>query len=498
MTNPPSGIPSALPEDVAPEILARALAHLDPARPLLTSLGERFAARGHELALVGGPVRDAFLERTSGDLDFTTSAPPEVSEQILADWGDAHWDMGREFGTIGAAKGGVTVEVTTYRADAYDGVTRKPVVAFGDSLEGDLVRRDFTVNAMALRLPDLAFVDPHGGLLDLAAGRLRTPGPPEVSFGDDPLRMMRAARFAAQLGLTPSPDVTAAMTAAAGTLSIVSAERIRDELTKLLLSADPVTGLRVLVDTGLADEMLPELPALRLEIDEHHRHKDVYEHSLIVLQQAIDLEGEPGGDPETVPGPDLVLRLAALLHDIGKPPTRRFESGGGVSFHHHDVVGAKLAAKRLRALRYDKETVKAVARLVELHLRFHGYRDGAWTDSAVRRYVTDAGPLLQRLHRLTRADSTTRNQRKADRLRRAYDDLEVRIDEVLAAEELGKVRPDLDGNEIGAVLGIPPGPLLGRAYAHLLEVRLDEGPLDKETAADRLRAWWVQQPESTA
>ena len=478
-----------------PEILRAAVAHLAPVIPLLTDLGERFAKGGHELALVGGPVRDAFLGRTSGDLDFTTSASPEETEAILADWGDAHWDMGREFGTIGARKGADTVEVTTFRADAYDGQTRKPVVAFGDNLEDDLVRRDFTVNAMALRLPDLELVDPHGGMLDLAAGRLRTPSTPEVSFSDDPLRMMRAARFVAQLGLTPSPDVTEAMTESATTLEIVSAERIRDELVKLLLGEDPVAGLRLLVETGLADQMLPEVPALRLEIDEHHRHKDVYEHSLTVLQQAIDLETAEDGP---VPRPDLVLRLAALLHDIGKPRTRRFAPGGGVSFHHHDVVGAKMTAKRMKALRFDKDTTKSVARLVELHLRFHGYGDGQWTDSAVRRYVTDAGPLLQRLHRLTRADCTTRNQRKANRLRRAYDDLEERIEALLEQEELDKVRPELDGNEIGEVLGIAPGPQVGQAYRYLLQVRLDEGPIGKEAAAERLRAWWAEREGSDA
>ncbi|GAA8843956.1 CCA tRNA nucleotidyltransferase [Helicobacter pylori] len=478
--------------DLPPEILRAAVAHLAPVVPLLTDLGERFAKGGHELALVGGPVRDAFLGRASEDLDLTTSASPDETEAILADWGDAHWDMGRDFGTIGARHRGYTVEVTTYRADAYDGTTRKPVVAFGDNLEDDLVRRDFTVNAMALRLPDLALVDPHGGMLDLAARRLRTPSSPEVSFSDDPLRMMRAARFVAQLGLVPAPEVLEAMTAAAGTLEIVSAERIRDELVKLILAADPVAGLRVLVDTGLAEQVLPELPALRLEIDEHHRHKDVYEHSLTVLRQAIDLEGPADDADHPVPRPDLVLRLAALLHDIGKPRTRRFEEGGGVSFHHHDVVGAKLTAKRMRALRFDKETTKSVARLVELHLRFHGYGDGQWTDSAVRRYVTDAGPLLQRLHRLTRADCTTRNQRKAARLRRAYDDLEQRIDDLLAQEELDKVRPDLDGHQIAEVLGIEPGPVLGEAYRYLLQVRLDEGPIGPEAAAERLRAWWAE------
>ncbi len=480
----------------SPAALRAAVAHLGPVLPLLTTLGARFAAGGHELALVGGPIRDAFLGRTSPDLDFATSARPEDTEAILEEWADTTWAIGREFGTIGAQKGATTIEVTTYRADAYDGVTRKPVVAFGDSLHDDLHRRDFTINAMALRLPSLEFVDPCDGLTDLAARKLRTPSAPEVSFGDDPLRMMRAARFAAQLRFTIVADAAEALQAMAGTIAIVSAERVREELSKLLLSGAPRLGLAVLVEGGLADHVLPELPALQLEIDEHHRHKDVYEHSLTVLEQAIDLEGPPGGSPSTVPGPDLVLRLAALLHDIGKPATRRFEPGGGVSFHHHEMVGAKLARARLRALRYDKETVKAVSRLIELHLRFHGYGDGAWTDSAVRRYVTDAGPLLPRLHRLTRADCTTRNVGKARRLAATYDELERRVDALLAAEELGKVRPELDGNQIAEILGIAPGPALGRAYRYLLSVRLDEGPIGPEAAADRLRAWWAGQAES--
>ncbi|CCH70007.1 putative RNA nucleotidyltransferase [Phycicoccus elongatus Lp2] len=479
-----------VPAQPSAELLRHAVAHLAPVLPLLTDLGDRFAAEGHSLALVGGPVRDAFLGRTSPDLDFTTSARPDEIEPILARWGGATWDMGREFGTIGARRDDTIVEVTTYRADAYDGVTRKPVVAFGDSLEDDLKRRDFTMNAMALRLPDLTFVDPYAGLPALLDRTLRTPGPPEVSFGDDPLRMMRAARFVAQLGVVPAPEVLAAMTEMATTLEIVSAERIRDELTKLLLADHPRAGLEALVHTGLAAYVLPELPALKLEMDEHHRHKDVYEHSLTVLDQAIALEG---GD---LPGPDLVLRLAALLHDIGKPATRRFEPGGGVSFHHHEVVGAKLTAKRLRALRFDKDTIKAVSRLVELHLRFHGYGEGQWSDSAVRRYVTDAGPLLSRLHRLTRADCTTRNVRKAKRLAATYDDLEARIGRLLEAEELGKVRPELDGNEIAKVLGITPGPVLGRAYTYLLSVRLDEGPIGPDVARERLLAWWAEQPES--
>ena len=479
-------------------LLRGAVAHLAPVLPLLTDLGERFAAAGHELALVGGPVRDALLGRTPTDLDLATSARPDDTEALLAEWGSTTWDMGRQFGTIGARQGGTVVEVTTYRADAYDRRTRKPLVAFGDSLDDDLVRRDFTVNAMALRLPDLTFVDPHGGLTDLAAQVLRTPSPPEVSFGDDPLRMMRASRFVAQLGFVPAPEVYAALRDMAPSIEMVSAERVRDELVKTVLAPHPRAGLELLCASGLAASVLPELPALQLEVDEHHRHKDVFEHSLTVLEQAIDLEGPAGGPPESVPGPDLVLRLAALLHDVGKPATRRFEPGGGVSFHHHEVVGAKLAAKRMRALRFDKETTTAVARLVELHLRFHGYGQGQWTDSAVRRYITDAGPLLPRLHRLTRADCTTRNVRKARRLAATYDDLETRIERLLEQEELKAVRPELDGNEIAAALGIRPGPVLGRAYTYLLAVRMDEGPIGPEAARERLLAWWADQPESRA
>jgi len=458
-------------------------------------LGELFRAAGHELALVGGPVRDAFLGRASADLDFTTSATPDETEAILARWGDAHWDVGREFGTIGARRFGsrhggddVVVEVTTYRTDAYDPTSRKPEVVFGDTLEGDLSRRDFTVNSMAVRVPELTFVDPFGGLEDLARGVLRTPVDARQSFDDDPLRMMRAARFAAQLGFTVDPAAREALVAQVDRITIVSAERVRDELTKLLLAAQPRLGLQVLVETGLADHVLPELPALRLEIDEHHRHKDVYEHSLTVLDKAIALETGPDG---AVPGPDLVLRLAALLHDIGKPRTRRFEDGGGVSFHHHEIVGAKLVSKRLKELRFDKATVQAVARLTELHLRFHGYGEGGWTDSAVRRYVTDAGPLLERLHRLTRSDCTTRNVRKAQRLSASYDDLEARIARLREQEELDAVRPDLDGTQIMAILGLAPGREVGEAYRYLLAQRMEHGPLGTERAEAELRAWWA-------
>ena len=472
---------------------ARAVATLVELSPVAVELGELFARAGHELSLVGGPVRDAFLGKASADLDFATSARPEETERLLSGWADATWDIGREFGTIGAQRrsGGkaVVVEVTTYRSDAYDGGSRKPEVVFGDSLEGDLSRRDFTVNAMAVRVPSLEFVDPFDGLGDLALKVLRTPVRPEQSFDDDPLRMMRAARFAAQLGFGVEAGTRAAIEAMAGRIEIVSAERVRDELTKMLLTPRPRPGIELLVDSGLAEHVLPELPALRLEIDEHHRHKDVYQHSLTVLEQAIDRETGPEGP---VPAPDLVLRLAALLHDIGKPATRRFEEGGGVSFHHHEVVGAKLAAKRLKALRFDSATVKAVARLVELHLRFHGYGDAGWTDAAVRRYVRDAGPLLERLHRLTRSDSTTRNKRKAARLAAAYDSLEERIAQLKAQEELDSIRPDLDGEQIMAILGIPPGREVGEAYRFLLAERMEHGPLGEDAAREKLLAWWSQ------
>lgn len=473
---------------------------LAPVLATLRELGDLFEADGHELALVGGPVRDAFLGRDLTDIDLTTSASPDQTQALLDQWGAATWDIGRAFGTIGGMRHGVQVEITTYRADIYDRASRKPQVTFGDSLQEDLLRRDFTVNAMALRLPGLEFIDPSDGLSALAARVLDTPATPEQSFGDDPLRMMRAARFTAQLGFELAPRVAAAIAVSAQSLSIISAERVRDELVKLLLAVDPLPGLRVLVDTGLAEVMLPELPALQLEVDEHHHHKDVYEHSLTVLRQAMALEGARdvaglGAVPEVSP-PDLTLRLAALLHDIGKPATRKFEKNGGVSFHHHEMVGASLTRKRMKALRFSKDEIRDVTRLVELHLRFHGYGGGEWTDSAVRRYVTDAGPLLSRLHLLTRADCTTRNQRRAAALARTYDGLEIRITAVLEREELDAVRPELDGNQIAQILDIPPGRVLGRAYKHLLAYRLDQGPVGYEQAAQELRRWWAQQPEA--
>jgi poly(A) polymerase len=462
--------------------------------PALVELARRFGGAGFELALVGGPVRDALMGRLGQDWDLTTSARPEDIERLVSGWADAVWDVGREFGTIALRKGSAHVEVTTYRSDEYDLSSRKPQVRFGDSLVGDLSRRDFTVNAMAvvLRTSDgdaveWDFADPHGGLADLASKTLRTPVAAAISFGDDPLRMMRAARFVAQLGFEAHPEVTAAIEAMADRIDIISAERVRDELIKLISADRPVPGLRLVVDTGLADLVLPELPALKLESDEHHRHKDVYEHSLTVLEQAIALE-RLRNVPDT---PDVVLRLAALLHDIGKPKTRRFQPGGTVTFHHHDVVGAKLARKRLRELRFSNDEIDDIARLVELHLRFHGYGVGEWTDSAVRRYVRDAGDQLERLHILTRADCTTRNQRKAARLQRTYDELEERIEVLAEQEELESMRPDLDGNQIMEILGIGPGREVGDAYKFLLELRLEKGPIGTDAATEALKSWWA-------
>lgn len=466
------------------QVQRRAVSELLRVSPVADDLARRFQEAGFSLALVGGSVRDALLGRLGNDLDFTTDARPDDVLKIVRPWADSVWEVGIAFGTVGCQKNGYQIEVTTYRSEAYDRTSRKPEVSYGDSIEQDLVRRDFTVNAMAVALPQKEFIDPHGGLEDLSARVLRTPGTPEESFSDDPLRMLRAARFAAQLDFEVAPEVVAAMKAMSDRIEIVSAERVRDELNKLLLSAQPRKGLALLVDTGLADRVLPELPALRLESDEHHRHKDVYDHSLTVLEQAIDLEED---------GPDLVLRLAALLHDIGKPRTRRFESDGRVSFHHHEMVGAKLTKKRMTALKYSNEMVRDVSRLVELHLRFHGYGTGEWTDSAVRRYVRDAGLLLTRLHKLTRSDCTTRNKRKAAALSRAYDGLEDRIAQLQEQEELDSIRPDLDGNEIMGILGVGPGPVIGKAYTFLLELRLENGPMEREAAVAALTSWWAAQ-----
>ncbi|MGB8649916.1 MAG: CCA tRNA nucleotidyltransferase [Mycobacteriales bacterium] len=468
------------------DLQSNAVRELVQRSPVLVELGERFAAAGHAVYLVGGSVRDALLGRLGDDLDLTTDAHPDQVLALVEGWAETTWHAGIAFGTVGLHKRGSRVEITTYRAESYDPSSRKPEVSFGHSLDEDLHRRDFAMNAMALALPDWkapgAFVDPFGGMDDLAAGVVRTPGRPEDSFDDDPLRMLRAARFASQLGFTVAPEVVAAMGDRASRLAIVSPERVRGELEKLLLGAFPRAGLELLVDTGLAEVVLPELPALRLEIDEHHQHKDVYQHTLQVLDRAIALEDEP----------DLVLRLAALLHDIGKPATRRHEPGGGVSFHHHEVKGAHLARKRLKALTFGKDVVEAVFLLTEMHLRFHGYGQpgtSPWTDAAVRRYVHDAGDQLERLHKLTRSDCTTRNKRRAAALSAAYDDLERRIAALAEQEELRSIRPDLDGTQIMEVLGLPPGPRVGQAYKHLLALRMEHGPLSYEDAVAALKDW---------
>lgn len=462
----------------------RALAASRPVARLATA----FRDGGHELALVGGPVRDAFLGRAVTDLDFTTDARPDRILDLVRPIAEAHWDVGREFGTIGARIDGEQVEITTYRADTYDGVSRKPVVAFGDTIEGDLHRRDFTVNAMALALPDLRLVDPTGGVEDLLAGTLRTPAEPEVSFGDDPLRMLRAVRFTSQLGFHLDLAAFEAIGSMRERIRDISAERIRDELVKLVSTDAPRAGLELLVETGLAELVLPELPALQLEHDANHQHKDVYEHSITVLEQAIALERERVEVPDAPP--DVVLRLAALLHDIGKPRTRRFGPGRSVTFHNHDVVGAKLARKRLTALRLDNDTIAKVSRLVELHMRVYNYEGAGWTDSAVRRFARDGGDVLARLLVLIRADITTRNRRKSDRLGFAIDDLERRIAELAAQEQLDAMRPELDGDDIMRILGLAPGREVGEAYRYLLDVRLDEGPIGAQAAEQRLRSWW--------
>jgi poly(A) polymerase len=468
--------------------------------PAVVGIGRLFVRHGHELALVGGPVRDVLLGRRPGDLDLTTDATPDQVLKITKNWADSTWTVGIAFGTVGLRKGNAVFEITTYRSEQYGRTSRKPDVQYGTSLEEDLARRDFTVNAMAARLPGYEFTDPFGGFDALREKVLRTPGPPEQSFGADPLRILRAARFAAQLGFTVAPEVRQAMTEQAGRLEIVSAERITAELTKLMLTPDPAAGVDVLVQTGVADQVLPEVAMLRMEADEHHRHKDVYQHSLTVLRQAIELEPRYGLEG------DLVVRLAALLHDIGKPRTRTLLPDGRVAFHHHEVVGAKMARRRLTALRFPNDVIRDVSKLVGLHLRFHGYSEAGsgatgrgsasepvWTDSAVRRYVRDAGPLLTRLHVLTRADCTTRNRAKAARLARAYDSLEQRIAELSEQEELARLRPELDGDEIMRVLGVRPGPVVGRAWNFLLELRINEGELGRERATHELLRWAAEE-----
>jgi poly(A) polymerase len=472
-------------EERRTRLLAAAAIALRGYSDVLVPLGALFTDAGHDLFLVGGSVRDAVLGRLSEDLDFTTGARPDEVVALVTGWADAIWDTGIEFGTVSVRKGGLTIEITTYRAEAYDRVGRNPVVTFGDTLDGDLVRRDFTINAMAVRIgPDGAqeFCDPLDGMTALLAGVIDTPATPQESFDDDPLRMLRAVRFVSQLGFRLAPRVIDAIAEMNGQIERITAERVRVELDKLICGEHPIEGLEIMVDTGLAERVIPEIPGMKLTIDEHHQHKDVYQHSLTVLRQAIDLEESD---------PDPVLRWAALLHDIGKPATRRHEEGGGVSFHHHEVVGAKMVRKRMRALKYPKATVEDVATLVFLHLRFHGYGDGAWTDSAVRRYVTDAGDLLDRLNKLVRADCTTRNKHRARRLQESYDDLERRIAELKAAEDLGRVRPDLDGNAIMELLGLEPCPEVGEAWKYLKELRLDRGPLPREEAEAELLKWWA-------
>jgi poly(A) polymerase len=468
-----------------------AIASLIERAPLASSLAQSFAAQGFRLALVGGPVRDALIGRLGNDLDFTTNAKPEETKKILKNWADDIWETGIEYGTVAGKRGDTTVEVTTYRSESYDPQSRKPEVMYGDNILGDLSRRDFTVNAMALELTSKIpeFIDPYNGLTDLAQKIIRTPTTAENSFSDDPLRMMRAARFASQLGFEIAPDVLQAMKDMAGRISIISAERVRDEFIKILMSTRPRIGITLLVETGLAEIVLPEIPKLRLEIDEHHHHKDVYEHSITVLEQAITLEDRLGG-------PNLIIRLAALLHDIGKPKTRSLIAGGGVSFHHHEIVGARLAKSRLKALRFDGETIDDVETLVALHLRFHGYGDGEWTDSAVRRYVRDAGDLLIHLHVLTRADCTTRNLKKAERLAKVYDSLEARIDKLMEEEELSKIRPDLDGAQVMELLQIKPSAAVGKALEFLLELRLENGPLGQARATEELLTWWSKENPS--
>ena len=467
------------------ELRVRAAVELHRQAPLLSEVGALFDAAGHQLYLVGGTVRDAVLGRSTTDLDFTTDARPETVQAIMRPWADALWDTGIDFGTVGVGKAGHRLEITTFRADSYDQVSRNPRVQYGDRLEDDLVRRDFTANAMAVRITAEGpgeFLDPLNGLAAVRRRILDTPAAPEVSFGDDPLRMLRAARFVSQLQFGVADRVREAIVEMAPQLSRITVERVAVELDKMLLGDDPVAGIDLMVQTGLGAVVLPEIGGMQMAIDEHHQHKDVYQHSLTVLRQAIALEG-PGGR-------DLVLRWAALLHDIGKPATRRHETDGGVSFHHHEVVGAKMVRTRMRALKYSKQMVDDVSGLVYLHLRFHGYGDGRWTDSAVRRYVADSGPLLPRLHKLVRADCTTRNKRRAARLQANYDSLEARIAELTAKEDLARVRPDLDGNAIMEILGIPAGPQVGEAWKYLKELRLDRGPLSPEEASAELLAWW--------
>ena len=472
-------------------MMATAQVQLRSLAPTFIPLAAAFEDAGHDLYLVGGSVRDALLGELGMDLDFTTDARPDAVTNILNTCTDNVWDTGIDYGTVSASRNGWQIEITTFRADQYDGVSRNPIVQFGDTLEGDLVRRDFTVNAMAVRLHGDGtqdFCDPLGGINDLEMGVLDTPQTPSVSFHDDPLRMIRACRFVSKLGFTLAPRVTAAITEMSGEITRITAERIQAELDKLMLGAYPWDGIDLLCQTGLADHIFPEIPAMAMPPDPKLPHKDVYTHSLTVLKQACDLE--PGD-------PDLVLRWAALLHDIGKAPTRAPKPGGGVTFYQHEIVGARMVRKRLRALKYSRQMINDISQLVYLHLRIHGYGDGEWTDSAVRRYVTDAGPLLDRLNLLVRADCTTAREWKRKQQQALVDNLEARIAELREKEDLEAIRPDLDGNEIMQILGLNPGPEVGKAWAYLKNLRIEQGPMEHDEAVAALQNWWAGHAGST-
>jgi poly(A) polymerase len=466
---------------VIPERFAPVLAELAP-------LAERFREANARLYLVGGTVRDLLLDRATGELDFdlTTDALPEQTKKLVSGWADAVWTAGERFGTISLQKDGRTYEITTHRAEAYSPDSRKPDVQFSLDIGTDLSRRDFTVNAMALEItadaPDL--VDPFGGVADLLSKTLRTPLSPSESFSDDPLRMMRAARFMSALQLQPVPELVDAVRAMHERLTIISAERVRNELDRLMVTDHPSLGLWFLVDTGLAEHFFPELPAMKLEQDPIHRHKDVLTHTFAVVEN-VRRDAAPQFDFR-------ITRLAALFHDIGKPKTRAFADGKGVTFHHHEVVGARMAKKRLLAMRYSTQDVEAITELVALHLRFHTYQMG-WSDSAVRRYVRDAGPLLTELNVLTRCDCTTRNEKKALMLSKRMDELEERIAELAKNEELAALRPEMDGAQVMEHLSLSPGRQVGAALNFLMDIRLDEGELGAEEIRNRLDVWWAAQ-----
>jgi poly(A) polymerase len=453
-------------------------------------LAARFREAGHRLFLVGGTVRDLLLGASDAEIDFstidfdaTTTATPDQIKAIVAPIADALWTQGERFGTIGLKIGDRPYEITTHRAEAYSPDSRKPDVQFATDIETDLSRRDFTINAMALELTSETptLVDPFGGAADLMTRTLRTPLSPEESFSDDPLRMLRAARFVSQLEVTPDPAIIDAVTAMADRLSIVSAERIRIEFDRLMTTKRPTFGLWFLVDTGLVDHFLPELRLMRLEQDPIHRHKDVLTHTLAVVEN-VQKQDDREFDFR-------ITRLAALYHDIGKPRTRGFKEGKGVTFHHHEVVGARMTRERMKAMKYPNADIDAVSELVAISGRFHTYQMG-WTDSAVRRYVRDAGDYLPELNVLVRCDCTTRNEKKAKILARRMDEMESRIAEVAAREELAQLRPELDGQKVMEILGVTAGPAVGAALEFLMDIRLEEGILGEEVVIARLREWW--------